>query len=182
MILRISIFRHLINKGFRFSTMKTIALLVIILSVSLPTFAVTKKQKYVGYKHKGVVKGALLPNGVKDNGGGLTANENFGVSHFSKGRRDMLWLEKITARDKNGVPDWEVKDVLTFKKLKKNQEFLMSFSSPCTLDNKQNLDLIVKAQLLPDKKTYKVLDAWTANVKKGKFEDVSKKTVKCVVG
>ena len=161
--------------------MKTIALTAVIFFVLLPAFAVTKKPKYIGYKHKGAIVGATLPNGVKVHGGGLLSDENYGVSQFSKDKKDMLWLEKITVREKNGVPDWEVKDVLTFKKLKKNQEFLMSFSSPCTVNGKQNLDLIVKAQLLPDKKNYKVLEAWTANTKKGKFEDFSKKAVKCAV-
>ena len=43
----------------------------------------------------------------------------------------MLWLEKITDRDSKGVPSWEVKDVLSFDNLKKNQSFMFSYSSTC---------------------------------------------------
>ncbi len=158
--------------------MKTKIILVLIL-ITLPVFAFSQKLNYIGYKHKGIVFGETLPNGVKDLGGGLLSNENYGVSRFSKGGKYMLWLEKIADRDAKGVPSWEVRDVLTFDGLKKNQQFFLSYSSNCRQNGKINLDLVVMAELLPKKKSYKVIRAWQANVKKEKFETISSKTITC---
>ncbi len=145
----------------------------------IPNIVSAQKKDLIGYKHKGVIYGTTLPNGAKDLGGGLLSNENYGVSRFSKGSKFMLWLEKIIERDAKGVPSWEVRDVLSFDKLKKNQEFLFSYSSICVQNNKEKLDLIVLAELLPKTKTYKINDAWRANVKREKFEKISTKNIKC---
>lgn len=158
--------------------MKTKIILILLL-LALPTLAITKKSEYIGYKHKGVKYGETLPNGVKDLGGGLLSNENYGVSRFTKGKKYMLWLEKITARDAKGVPSWEVRNVLSFDKLKKNQEFLFSYSSSCLQNSKGNLDMIVMTELLPKTKTYKVLKAWKVNIKREKFDKISIKGIKC---
>jgi len=154
-----------------------LSLLLIFLIV--PTIVSAQKKDLIGYRHKGVVYGATLPNGAKDLGGGLLSNENYGVSRFTKGKKFMLWLEKITERDASGVPSWEVRDVLSFDKLKKNQEFLFSYSSSCLQNDKEKLDLIVQAELLPKTKTYKIIRAWRANLKREKFEKISTKGIKC---
>ena len=147
--------------------------------ITLPVSASPQKNKeFIGYKHKGILYGETLPNGAKDLGGGLLSNANYGVSRFTKGKKYMLWLEKITSRDAKGVPSWEVKDVLSFDNLKKNQEFLFSYSSGCLQNGKENLDLVVMGEL-SSKKTYKVLRAWRANAKKEKFEKVSDKGIVC---
>ncbi len=158
--------------------MKTKIILALLLA-ALPSLAFTQKPNYIGYKHKGVVYGETLPNGVKDLGGGLLSNENYGVSRFTKGKKYMLWLEKITSRDAKGVPSWEVRDVLTFDELKKNQEFLFSYTSKCKQNGKSNFDLIVMAELLPKNKTYKVIKAWKADLKKEKFDKISGTNIKC---
>ncbi len=146
---------------------------------ALTTFANPSDVKYVGYRHKGVTRGEKLPNGVKDLGGGLLSDEDYGVTRFVKGKKYMLWLEKIVERNDDGVPYWEVKDVLTFNKLKKNQRFLYSYNSPCTENEAENLDLIVLAELAPKAKNYKILKAWRANVKRGKFEKASLNGIVC---
>jgi hypothetical protein len=46
-------------------------------------------------------------------------------------------------------------------------------------NGKENLDLVVMAELLPSKKTYKVIRAWRANVKKERFEKISDKGIVC---
>lgn len=158
--------------------MKIKSLIIIILLASI-SLAFSQKTNYIGYKHKGVVKGEILPNGVKTLGGGLLSNDIYGVSRYVKGKKYMLWLEIITSRDAKGVPNWQVKDVLTFGDLKKTEEFLFSYTSGCTQDGKTNLDLIVKAEYLSKNKTYKVLDAWKADLKREKFEKISTKGIKC---
>lgn len=158
--------------------MKT-KIIIAIMLISLPGFAISQKQKYIGYKHKGMVFGETLPNGVKDLGGGLLSNENYGVTRFSKGKKYMLWLEKITSRDAKGIPNWEVTDVLSFKTPKRNQEFLISYSSPCEQNGKPNLDLVVMAERSAKNRTYKVIQAWKANIKEEKFEKISTKKIVC---
>lgn len=155
-----------------------IKLFLFLILITVPAIASPQK-KYVGYKHRGVLYGETLPNGVRDQGGGLLSNNNYGVSRFTKGKQYMLWLEKITSRDAKGVPTWVVKDVLSFDNLKKNQEFHFSYSSICRQNGKENLDLIVLTEYSPSKKTYQVKRAWRANVKKEKFEKVSEKGIVC---
>lgn len=159
---------------------KMLRLFLFLILIALPVVAAPqKKEEFIGYKHRGVLYGQSLPNGAKDLGGGLLSNGDYGVTRFSKGKKYMLWLEKITHRDVKGVPGWEVKDVLVFDELKKNREFLFSYSSGCSRYGKEDLDLIVMAEFNFQKKSYKVLKAWRANVKKEKFEKVSDKGIVC---
>ncbi len=152
---------------------------IIFLLLAFPIFGSSQKINYIGFKHKGIKYGETLSNGVKDLGGGLLSNENYGVSRFSKGKNYMLWLEKITGRDKQGVPDWEVKDVLNFDNMKKNQDFMFSLSSSCLQNGKPNMDLLVMTELSSINKTYKILRAWKANTRIERFEKVSTKGIKC---
>jgi hypothetical protein len=154
-------------------------LLLILTFLTLALDAAAQKKEFIGYKHKGVVVGETLPNGVKDLGGGLLSNENYGVSRFAKGKKHYLWLEKITARNAEGVPNWIVKDVLEFDALKKNQEFLFSYSSTCKTGGNESLDTIVLVEHQPKSKKYKILKAWKANIAKERFEKISTKGIEC---
>jgi len=154
-------------------------LLLLLIFLIAPTVVSAQRKDLIGYRHKGAIYGATLPNGAKDLGGGLLSNENYGVTRFSRGKKFMLWLEKITDRDTKGVPSWEVRDILSFDKLKKNQEFLFSYSSSCLQNGREKLDLIVQAEFFPKTKTYKIIDAWRANVKREKFQKMSTKGIKC---
>lgn len=154
--------------------------LLLILTFLLLALDISAQQKeFVGYKHEGIVVVETLPNGVKDLGGGLLSDENYGVTRFSKSGKHYLWLEKITGRNTEGVPSWIVKDVLEFDELKKNQEFLFSYSSTCTKDGKSNLDTIILAELQAKTKKYKVLKAWKVNLAKEKFEPLSTRGIQC---
>lgn len=156
--------------------------LILLICLGFWDFSVTAnepKNEFIGYRHKGVIYGEKLPNGVQDLGGGLLSNEVYGVTRFSKDKDYMLWLEKILSRDSKGVPNWEVKDVLVFRQLPKTQEFLFSLSSTCSINGKENPDLIVLAEKRTKTKEYKVLKAWIANVKKERFEKAQTKGIVC---
>ena len=155
--------------------------LIAILLLASTAAAFSQRNSYIGYRHKGVVNGQILPNGVKSLGGGLTSNEKYGVSRYTRGKRYMLWLEEIVSRDAKGVPTWVVKNVLTFDNLKNNQELFFSYTSPCTQNGKTNLDLVVKAEFQPRTKTYKVREAWRANTRTLKFEELDTKGIQCVL-
>lgn len=154
-------------------------LLIFIIALGAQQVSAQRKKEFVGYEHKGVVYGATLPNGARDLGGGLLSNENYGVSRFSKAGKLMLWLERITEFDENGVPSWTVKDVLTFAAPKKNQEFLFSHSSNCLQNGEANLDLVVLAEFSRKTNAYKIIGAWRANARKERFEKISNKGIVC---
>jgi hypothetical protein len=154
-------------------------LFLLLIFISFPAIASPQKKDFIGFRHKGVIYGETLPNGAKDLGGGLLSDDDYGVTRFTKDKKYMLWLEKITLRDSKGVPSWEVKDVLTFDKLKKNQEFLFSYSSGCLQNGKENLDLVVFAELNPKRKRYKIIRAWRANTRREKFEKVPINGIVC---
>ena len=155
-----------------------ITVLLTLFTNTVLTFAAQLGNEFIGYRHSGVVRGETLPNGVRDLGGGLLSDENYGVTRFVQGKKYMLWFEKMVDRNAAGIPDWEVKDVLTFEKAK-NQEFLFSYSSPCLQNRKINFDLIVLAERLPRQKFYKVLKAWHANVRNERFEEISTEAIIC---
>jgi hypothetical protein len=158
--------------------MKLKLLLILTFSV-FASVASAQERDFIGYEHKGVVFGEKLPNGFKDLGGGLLSDEDYGVTRFARGKKHYLWLEKITGRDRQGVPRWVVLDVLEFGALRKNQEFLFSYSSTCTIDGEGDQDLIVFAEQNTKTKKYKVLKAWRANVETEKFEKLSIKGIRC---
>lgn len=162
---------------FKSVTVLTFALFLTAFALSI--FAFPQRNEFIGYRHRGVNYGETLPNGAKDLGGGLLSNETYGVTRFSRGDTFMLWFEKVVERNSKGIPNWEVKDFLTFNNLPKNQEFLFSYSSSCTQNNRKNLDLIVMAELNPQAKKYKVLKAWQANIRREKFEEISTKGISC---
>lgn len=135
--------------------------------------------EFIGYRHKGVLRGEKLPNGVQDLGGGLLTDDDYGVTRFSIGDKYMLWLGKILEFDADDVPTWEVKDVLVFDKLKKNQMFMFSYSSPCTDGGAENLDLIVMVEENRKRRTYTILKAWLANTETERFEETTTGSIVC---
>jgi len=154
----------------------------VLLFLTILVFAIGaagQKRDFIGYEHKGVVYGETLPNGLKDQGGGLLSDENYGVTRFAKGRKHYLLLEKITRRDRKGVPNWIVKDALEFGRLGKNQEFLFSYSSPCTIRGEEAIDTVVLADFNRKTRKYRVISAWKANLEKERFEKISIRGIDC---
>lgn len=152
---------------------------VLLIFLAIPASIFAQKNTYIGYKYTGVTYNKSLPNGVRDLGGSLLEDDDYAVSHMKKGKTDMLWLAKITSRNKQGIPKWQVKDVLKLPKIKKDQEILQGFTFPCTINGEEDLNLIVLAEFLPKNKTYKVMKAWQANTQKNKIQAISTKGVSC---
>ena len=159
--------------------MKKITSIAILVLLFTNVTSAQNAAKYIGYRHKGVTFGKKLANGVRSVSGGLTSNNKLGISRYTKGKQYMLWLEEIVARDRQGVPVWVVRNVLSFDDLKQNQEFHFSYNSPCTLGGKDDVDLIVKTEFSPQTKTYKILGAWRVNTRTLKFEKIDTKNIEC---
>lgn len=159
---------------------RRIFLSILFLTVfTLAVFSFPQRNELIGYRHRGVTYGELLPNGAKDLGGGLLSDENYGITRFSRGETYMLWFERIIERNSKGVPNWEVKDFLSFTSLRTNEEFLFSYSSTCTQNGRKNIDLIVMAERDPLNRKYKLLKAWKANIKQEKFQEITLKGISC---
>ncbi len=156
-------------------------LLVLLMFLAIPSYILAQKRTYIGYKYTGVSYNQTLPNGVKDLGGSLLEDDNYAVSRMKKGKTEMLWLARITSRNARGVPKWQVKDVLFLPALKKNQEILRGFTFPCTIDDEEDLNLIVLADYLAKSKTYKVRKAWRANTKTNKIQAIPIKGISCEI-
>ncbi len=150
----------------------------------LPAAVFCQASEYVGYRYKSVIPETVLPNGVKNLGGGLVgdfyAKPVWGVAEVSKGKVRMLWLEKATAEDERGVTEWEISDVLSFPNIPTDQELLIA-SGPgeCKENGKTTNDLVVHVQFLKKQRAYKTLKAWRADVKAGRFVALDAKNVKC---
>jgi hypothetical protein len=131
-----------------------------------------------------VVPETVLPNGVKNLGGGLVgdfeAKPVWGIADVSKGKARMLWLEKASAEDDSGVTEWEVADVLSFPNIPTDQELLIA-SGPgeCAENGKATEDMAVHVQFLKKQKAYKTLKAWRADIRAGRFVPIDAKNVKC---
>lgn len=158
--------------------LKLLFLLAVIALSPLASFA-QQDENYIGYQHKGVVYGATLPNGVRDMGGGLLSDENYGVTRFHKKNEVMLWLERVVHIEKDGVPRWEVLDVLNFGKSVRNRQLLFSYASPCTLNGEENLELIVEAKLNAKNKKIEVLNAWQVDLGREVFAQVTTEGIDC---
>ncbi|CAN5633612.1 hypothetical protein BH24ACI2_BH24ACI2_04830 [soil metagenome] len=160
---------------------KSTMFILFLLSV-VPIFVFAQKSEYIGYRYKPVLMDELLPNGIKDLGGGIIIENNkitsYAIGRFSKGKTQMLWLELATGENETGVTGWEVKDVLIFPNFTKNQELLFT-AETCTINGKRDEKLVVFADFLQTKKKYIVRKAWRTNLKTEKFETVSIKGVRC---
>jgi hypothetical protein len=105
----------------------------------------------------------------------------YGVGRFSKGRSEMLWLELITSEDEKGPTEWQVKDVLTFPLLTKNQDlFFAAGNEACTINGNTDDNLVVFAELRPRTMRYTVGKAWRVDLPAEKFEAISIAGIKCV--
>ena len=153
-------------------------LFFLLLTLAIPSFVSAQTNSYIGYKYTGVTYNSKLPNGVVDKGGNLLENENFAVSRMKIGKNEMLWLTRITGRNSQGVPRWMVKDVLVLPRLKSNQQILQGFSYPCTINGKEDLNLVVLADV-SSKNIFKARKVWRANTDTGKFQVVSARNVDC---
>ena len=162
--------------------MKTTLALVFLFS---STCLVAQTSEYIGYKYKPVLPEKVLPNGVKSLGGGVVFDGDqitkYGVGHFRKGGSEMLWLEIVTKEDEKGPTEWEVKDVLTFPLLTKNQElFIPSGNESCTVNGKNDEKLVVFAAFAPRTMKYTVHKAWRVDLKTEKFNSIPLADIRCI--
>lgn len=157
--------------------MRFLLILAVSLTAAASVFAQTSE--FVGYRHKGVVYGEKLPNGLEDRGGGLLSDDRYGVTRYVKGKRTYLWLEKISERDSEGVPSWVVRDVLEFRSLGNRVRFLFSYSSACTLRGKKFIDLVVQVERRRRANSYRVVRAWRADLAQERFEPVKTTGIVC---
>ena len=166
--------------------MKSVKLFLIAALLVSPILASAQvRSPYVDYKYEGVVPETTLPNGVKHFGGGLIgdidADQVYGISQVAKGKTKMLWLEVSTGRDASGVTGWQVKDVLTFPALTRN-DYLFFAGDPaiyCRRNRKDISDLVGIGRIYRRQGIFRPSKLWVANLKTKKFDSLSVTGVKC---
>jgi len=135
------------------------------------------KDKLIGQKH-----GDQLPLDYKYVGGALLSDpyrdlKQYGVTEVSKGKGRAVWFERLTHHDEAGHAHWEILDVLFLPQLAKGQ---MLFYSTCTLAGQPEVELVAITDAPPRGRFYgRVRNAWRANRKTEKIEEIPLTGIKC---
>ncbi|MFM7408890.1 MAG: hypothetical protein ACKO3K_20085 [Cuspidothrix sp.] len=119
-----------------------------------------------------------FPKDLKDVGGWIVgdsySNILYSISHVVKKNQEMLWFQIIT-RDKYGINNHQVIDVLNLPKLNKSE----GINSFCLIKGVRDPEItaIIKYQETEYFKNIK--KAWRANRKSGKFEQIFTRNIVC---
>ena len=137
------------------------------------------KDKLIGQKH-----GDELPLGFKYVGGAMLSDpyrdpKQYGVTEVSLGKNRAVWLERLTHHDEAGHAHWEILDVLFLPQLAKGQ---ILFYSTCTLASRPEVEVVAITDAPPRGRYFgRVRNAWRANRKTEKFEELPLTDIKCEV-
>ena len=141
--------------------------------------------EYVGYEFQSVLPGTVLPNGVKDLGGGLIGDINaspvYGIGQMQKGKTKMLWLEVSTGQDAKGVTGWKVLDVLIFSTLARTR-YVFFAGDPaiaCRRKGEEIANLVGDGKIDRAGGVFVPSNLWIANIETKRFEPISVKGIKC---
>lgn len=151
------------------------------------------KQSYIGYQHKQMGPGKILPNGVKIISFGPLNGSYEDARHFMSevihNNVRMLWLESRTGKDSSEDMTLEVKDVLVFPNLNEEKQILFYLSEHCTRNGKSNIQIVALADKGLINYRYKgrrrwkannkIRQAWRANAGTEKFEAISPRAIQC---
>jgi hypothetical protein len=89
----------------------------------------------------------------------------------------MLWFERMTHVDDNGVAYWEVKDVMVLPRLPRKQ--VLAYYG-CLLNNRADNEIAAVLDYEPGVEYFtRARRAWRANRLTGKFEAMPSKGIKC---
>lgn len=136
--------------------------------------------KYVGLKYSG--SNDVLIDGFREIGGGLItnvdANPLYSISHLKNDFKQMLLLNIGLGSDETNIPRWQVKDVLLFQSLKKNQSLLFGPFN-CQRRKKYDEKLVVLAEFIQRQKIYKIHQAWRVNTKTESFQKIPITGITC---
>ena len=163
--------------------MKTV---VVLLFLVMAQASAAQTAEYRGVRYKVSGEGKALPAGTTNLGGTLIGNIEqrplWGIAQVTKGRTQMLWLEKATAEDETGVTEWQISDVLMFPNFPKSHELLFGGGPmPCTISGRPAGDtLVVHARFDARRERYATIAAWKASAKSGRFTSVRPAAVKCL--
>jgi hypothetical protein len=138
-----------------------------------------QKAQFIGLRY-----GGELPLGYEFIGGALISDpyrdeKQYGVTHASKGKVFMLWLERLTHRDEKGRPFWEIRDVLFLPRLAKGQ---MLFYTNCSVRGKPDAEVMAITDAPPrGRLSGRVRYAWRANRQTEKVEVLPVEGIKCEI-
>lgn len=136
-------------------------------STAVPATGVApaKFSHYIGLRYP------PLPSGLTEGISMLIQDaEDYSLFLFSEGENQMLWLSKLTHRDANGNPYWEVQDVLDLSDLKAGDVLI---PDGCSLNGVPDNEILVAGR------NGVMISAWRANTTLNVFEAISTTGIEC---
>jgi hypothetical protein len=144
-----------------------IAIFILFLAVIGCQAKVYDGKEYIGLKY------LKCPNGLTEHQGCVIEidgnyDSDYCLEYLTKGKIQMVWLEKAYRKEGGKVHNYQVLDVIVSPEIKKDYIFSLSSSSL----NKKYDPLIVTYVEKSESEYWKVLYAWKINVQKEKFEKI----------
>jgi hypothetical protein len=131
-------------------------------------------RRFVGLRH------GALPDGVQRIGGALIVVDKqqtgFGMAMVAEGPRRMVWLQRMTHRDGQGMPHWEVLDAVPVPK--PDLDTVVELVE-CTRAGKRVPGLLGVSEFDREGRE-KVLHAWIADRAAGRFRAIPTDGVSCM--
>lgn len=121
-----------------------------------------------------------MPAGYEEVGGYLVnvdAPVEYAVVEIHAGGRKMWWLKKMLARDKQGVPHWEVVDAMPVPAIPRGYHFVLG---ACEKDGESNPEIIAAAKSEDREMLNTIHGAWIANLRSQRLEPYPTRGVVCV--
>lgn len=134
-------------------------------AVAATALAPQKFSHYIGFRYP------PLPVGLTEGISMLIQDaEDYSLFLLSEGENQMLWLSKMTHRDANGNPYWEVKDVLDLTDFQAGDVLL---PDGCSLNGVPDNEILVAGR------NGVMISAWRANTKSSVFEVIPINGIEC---
>jgi len=145
-----------------------------VLAITISVDQNSSYRRYIGLRYEN------LPKNLTSLGGWLVgdANTQYGVSNVREGNQQFLMLERLISRNRSGKATWQVIDVLGIPPLTPP---LSLASRGCSLNGKRDPELVTIAFTEDTEKWTTFVEAWRANRRTGKFEEIPDVLTKDIV-
>ncbi|OGB61389.1 MAG: hypothetical protein A2Y94_07955 [Caldithrix sp. RBG_13_44_9] len=108
---------------------------------------------------------------------GLMEENEYIIAHVSKSQNQLVWLCKLTSRDREGRPHLKILDILILPVIESNEQLLMG---TCNYQSQPDPEIIAIVKFIESEAKNEVRHAWRTNRSKQRFEEVPASMISCV--
>jgi hypothetical protein len=108
---------------------------------------------------------------------GLMEENEYIIDHVSKGQTQLVWLCKLTSRDREGRPHLKILDILILPTFDSDEQLLMG---TCNYQSQSDPEIIAIVKFIESETKNEVRHAWRTNRNTQRFEEVPASMVSCV--